>query len=169
MITKKRALWIVVGLFVAMFAIAFVLNSIEPKPVNVWIFDDISECEAITQLSYEDAELVKYETPTADKHLKNLSYSRFFAAEYKSKEVEFEIFAYEFNDFASAQKYFENVTGIDGSSVSNFVISSGMTRSEIVVLDNERAYTVLTSRADLKETERALGELFSKKLEFENK
>ena len=95
----------------------------------------------------------------------------YFAARYESDELEFEIFAYVFENSETAMQYFENVTGKNDNLSVNFSISSGVgllgvSSSEIVVIDGKCAYTVFTPRNQLEETKRALGEIFSKKLDF---
>jgi hypothetical protein len=96
-------------------AFAFILVSSTvscfPGKPNVYIFNDISECENISFLKYENSILYRYENPSADTYLRKLSYVEYFAARYESNELEFEIFAYVFENSETAMQYFENVTG----------------------------------------------------------
>ena len=156
-------------------AFAFILVSSAvscfPGKPNIYIFNDISECENISFLKYENSILYRYENPSSDTYLRKLSYVEYFAARYESDELEFEIFAYVFENSETAMQYFENVTGKNDNLSVNFSISSGVgllgvSSSEIVVIDGKCAYTVFTPRNQLEETKRALGEIFSKKLDF---
>ncbi len=129
---------------------------------NFYIFDDISECENLEKTEYSEINVKKYTDPQEDKYLENLEYEAFYAAEFKSSELEFEIFAYEFDDPDTAKKYFENVTGKSRAYDTDFSSEKGMTQYRLVVIDFEKAYIVYTSRSSYNELNQALGSVFSK-------
>ena len=143
-----------------------VVVSCAPQNMNYYVFDNIAECEKISTLGYANATLTSYDNPSKDKHLKSLTYDGFYAAKYKSDELEFEIFAYEFKSAEFAQAYFKNATGKDDGLSTNFLVSSGMGLSEIFVIDNVRAYSVIVPSAQLEKMKEVLGYIFSVKLNF---
>ena len=131
----------------------------------IYIFADISECENIEKLKHEDAIITVYDTPEKDKNAKGLEYEKFFAAEYDSSELEFEIFAYEFKDGDTAKKYFRNETGKKDDRDINFSSSKGMFGYILIVINDNMAYSALSSSADADELEDFLANVFSLNLD----
>ena len=97
---------------VAILFLLFLLTiSCGKRSTDVYIFEDINECSNISNLTYSNGYVIEYENPNDDKYLKNLVYNDFYVAVYESEELRFEIFAYEFDSYESAKKYFKNATG----------------------------------------------------------
>ena len=144
------------------------LSSCENRVPDIYIFENISECENIEEYKSDDAVVTIYDIPTDDKNLDDLEYDSFYAASYESDELDFEIFAYEFVDSDSAKEYFSKKTGIESVYSTMFLTSGGMTKYDIIVIDESRAYYAETSKEDEEDMNQLLSRVFSKKLEFVN-
>lgn len=134
------------------------------KGYEFYIFSDISECEGITEHKHDDAEITIYEAPD-DKYLKDLEYVKFFACDYSSSELEFEIFAYEFDSSEDAKEYFKNVTGKSNQPDKSFSTSKGMFRFRVVAIDDSRAYVAISPKKYDREVLSFLKEVFSVKID----
>ena len=117
---------------------------------DYYIFADISECEQLISEPNKNITVTRYASPTEDKSLKRLEYNSFFAAEYSSDSLKFEIFAYEFASTNISKQYFKNCTGKERVDDCSFLASSNRVKYELVVFENERAYTVLCKDKDSK-------------------
>ncbi len=144
------------------------LSSCENRVPDIYIFENISECENIEKYKSDDAVVTICDTPNADKNLNELEYDSFYGSSYESDELDFEMFAYEFEDCDSAKEYFKKETGKIVADDTTFITSIGMSKYEIVVIDGCRAYFVETSKADREDLNLFLSRAFSKKLEFTN-
>jgi len=134
---------------------------------DYYIFQNISECQALSKLGLEDEKLTPYENAEVDKHLNALHYTDFFAAKYTSSTLEFEIFAYTFENTKSAQSYFANLTGKNDTLETNFLISGGIAGNyEMIVIDGKNAYSIITPKAYLDEIINLLSSVFTKKLDI---
>ena len=125
------------------------------------IFSDISEMETLAS----DERFDRYDNPSEDRKLDGLLYDVAVCGEYSSDELSFEIFAYEFESPDIAKQYFENVTGKvidDRDRMFNFV--SGHTVFELIVVCNEKAYSVYTTTSQKEQLKAFLGEIFSVKV-----
>ena len=130
------------------------------------IFRDISECDNFEDSEQGNVIVTKYDTPIKDKNIKELSYEAFFAAEYSSPELSFEIFAYEFSSDNDAKRYFCNVTGKNADLDTNFSESGGLISRTLVVIDNTKAYVVHTNTFQMEALKELLEQKFSQRLEF---
>ncbi|MBQ2972148.1 MAG: hypothetical protein IJE16_06335 [Ruminococcus sp.] len=144
------------------------LSSCENRVPDIYIFENISECENIEEYKSDDAVVTTYDTPNADKNFDDLEYDSFYASSYESDELDFEIFVYEFVDSDSAKEYFSKETGIEPVYSTMFLASGGMTKYDIIVIDESRAYYAETSKEDEEDLNLFLSRVFSKKLEFVN-
>ena len=140
-----------------------------------YIFADISECEKL--LSYENTnnqKVIKQLTPNNDEKLKKLPYNQYFAIEYKSDTLYYQIYAYEFYNSDDALNYFVNVTGQTSFySHANkqyhdvyFLEYKGLSFYNIVVSVENKAYRITTRKKHENEIKRMLGNVFS--LEYIN-
>lgn len=128
--------------------------------VDFYIFENISECYKFN--NDNKADITEYDTPGGDKHLEKIKYSEFYAAKYKSEELEFEIFAYEFETESDAKAYFKNATGKSSEKDANFSSSTGtFGSSEITVFKMKNAYTVYVSPEYLEAAKEFLMSSFS--------
>ena len=140
------------------------LMSCGPKRINFYIFDNIHECEGFQHLKYKGGKFTQYENPKSDKYLKELTYNDFFAADYKSDEVKFEIYAYVFDSKETSQQYFRNSTGKNDDQEINFLASAGLTSCKITVIDCEKAYTIVGPSYQFETIKKIIGEVFTVKL-----
>ena len=132
---------------------------------DIYIFEDISECEALASLKTEGGNFTKYQDTKLDGNLNNLQYSKFFAGKYSCAQYNFEIFAYAFDDSASAKTYFKNATGKDSTALdANFSIVSGIMTSHIIVLKGNTAYAVYCPSTDLADVSMILADCFEIRL-----
>lgn len=145
--------------------ICFGLCSCIPKPPVFYIFEDINECENIEKFKSEDAVVTIYDSPDSDKNLGDLQYDDFYCASYESKDMDFEIFAYDFVDSDTAKEYFRNETGLQEIRDTHFLASGGIGYS-IIVLDNDRTYIATFKTRDLEEVKTFLSKVFSKRIEI---
>lgn len=152
---------IVISICVLCAILFFVYHFTRIPQVNVCIFSDISECEKIKDFDFPAPEITEYETPNGDKFLGDLSYSHFFAAEYKSSELTFEIFAYEFETAAESVEYFQKITGKKDDMLTNFSAMSSWGTYRLVVIDGQRAYCVYTTPGQAEKLTQNLEEIFS--------
>ena len=149
--------------------VIFQLSGCDFEIPEVYMFADISECSNIGNLEYEGGTLTEYDTPNGDKYLKKLQYNDFFAAKYESDKVDFKIFAYQFDNSETAQKYFINATGKDVDLETNFSASTGLFEYRLIVIDGVYAYTVFAPSSKYDEIEEVLSIVFTQKLDFSNK
>ena len=176
---RKKTPTIVVIIICAIFVVGpFVWMFFNPLPVEYYIFQDIEECENLIPTEQTDANVKRYDTPSRDKHLKSLPYDEFFGIKFKSNKLEYEIFAYEFQDMDSALNYYINVTG-QKSYEKNlplneqeenklFLASRGLTQYEVIVLFNNKAYKLTAPAKYDDEISDLLKNTFSQKV-FERK
>ncbi|MBQ4585481.1 MAG: hypothetical protein IJA82_04675 [Clostridia bacterium] len=158
--------YVKVAVFVLCILCFFSLISCNFARFNYYIFDDISECENITKTEYTNAKLSRYDTPINDNNLGNLEYLEFFGGCFSSDEIEFEIFAYEFQCINDAQKYFKNVTDMDSDSNSAVSIYSHNFKTRIIVTHFECAYLVKTPSSDANAVLDLLNDTFSVHVNF---
>ena len=161
--------------FLFMIIFVFVIGGIHPLPGEYLIFQSIDECEALIPEDQSGVKIERYATPDADKDLKGLPYERFFGMQFESDEMEYQIFAYEFENIESALKYFENATGkkysleedqafLEQRDYQIFSASSGMTSSRIVVLSENRAYQLRAPKRYIDEIHAVLKDTFSQQV-----
>ena len=131
---------IVFGVLVAIMVVIATVNANKARKYDLKIFNDITECKGFLELNDKDTEITVYDKPDADKYLKDLPYTEFFAAEYISKELKFEIFAYEFEDSILAEKYYENAVGNETTINPRYVISGNLRNTTLLVIDGANVY-----------------------------
>lgn len=159
---KKRIFIVVIVTHISIFAV-LIFKMIFTPGFDFFIFSDISECDALSSVS-ENAVVTEYDSPSQDKNLKGLQYLDFFAAEYDSTEIEFEIYAYTFESSDISRKYFEQVTGKDYGYTTNYYSTGSFRRFRTVVIDNENAYFVNISNGTMQELAAILEDVFSVRL-----
>ena len=135
-----------------------------PKDVEVYIFSDLSECRTIEIEKPNGVQVTSYDSPAGDQYIKELIYNDYYACNYSSAEVQFDLFAYEFPDQATAQEYFKNATGQDTTKTVTYLDSQGVTTYRRVVISNNLAYSVLAKASDADATIEIINQLFSEKI-----
>lgn len=149
----------IIGLFLA------ITTALNHANVEIYVFEDISECQALETLDKVDGAFIRYQDTAKDKHLADLEFTSYFAGEYSCKQYHFQIFAYEFCDVSNAKEYFNNVAGKNTDELNrNFSLSSGIINSELVVLYDARAYRVHFPTNNLLEITQILEDIFSLKM-----
>lgn len=132
---------------------------------DIYIFADLSECQLLESLNNKDEKFIKYQDAALDDHIRDLKYTSFFGGEYSCDLYEFEIFAYEFSDAASAQSYFENATGKNSDDVDpNFSLVSGFMSSHIIAFNENKAYSIYFPTSAFSEISQLLAEHFTIKI-----
>ena len=134
---------------------------------ELFIFQDIAECERLIPDDQSKFNMERYDSPTRDKKLKDLQYNEFFGMKFQSDTLKYEIFAYEFIDAESALKYFNNVTGKNmkmPDENKNFTSSQGMSSCELIVTYQNRAYCIFSSAQYAEDLDQLLASTFSQKL-----
>ena len=155
--------------------IAGIVDAIfNPLPGEYYIFEDIEACESLISAEKTSAAFERYETPKNDKKVKDLHYLEFFGGKYKSDELKYEIFAYEFEDSDSALRYYVNETRntvylkklpLDKED-ENYLLSatSGSFRFDMIVVSGSRAYRLSAPSKYIAEIHELLSCVFSEKL-----
>ena len=170
---KKKMIGICAALFLGVVVAWFIYALLHPLPREYYIFQDIDECENLIPSDQADAHIDRYDTPDQDKSLKGLPYDRFFGMSFESSSLEYEIFAYEFEDADSALKYFVNVTGQNyeerlplDEEDENILLSasSGMLQYQVVVVCRNRAYLLTAPNRYADEINELLGNTFSQEI-----
>ena len=115
----------------------------------------------ILENKHDDAQIQIYESPDKDKNIGNLSYEKYFGAYYSSSELDFEIFAYEFENKDDAKLYFNQVTGKDEQRDQSFSASGGAITYRQVVLDGKNVYAAYSSSGNSEKLQEFLGTVFS--------
>ena len=131
------------------------------EDVDYYIFKNIEECEKIETLNFTEQKITKYENPDKDKKLKSLQYEAFYGAKYESKEVDFEIFAYEFATEEDAEAYYKNAAGKEPTDKSTFAWSRHAYSADFEVIYYNRVYRVRTTNKHMEAAKDALGTIFS--------
>ena len=128
--------------------ISFALSACVEIELDLHMFSDIEECQKISSLKSETADIQIYDSPEKDKELKELQYSEYFGCNYKSDEMSFEIFAYEFDSNDVAMDYFKNLTGKGTDTNPTFLDSSGMNSFCRIIVDGDKAYSVYCTNSE---------------------
>lgn len=133
-------------------------------PIYMYIFEDLNECKQL--MSHEQAllEINEYHNPSVDENYSGLEYDAFWGMKYRSENIEYEIFAYEFADNDGALQYYTNVTGRTADSGKTRLGSktygwNGECR--VVVVDGNKAYTLVSSASLIHKIEEMLSAVFS--------
>ena len=158
--TRLLVIVLVCACFVLLFSMMFYKAS---QPINIYMFSDISECLQID--GTESAMVTKYNDSSRDEHLKGLSFVSSYGANYVSDELEFEIFAYEFESCDLSRDYFYNATQIDMDRDMNFYSHQGPDYYTITVINGKNAYRILTSSSMRTAMDGYLSLIFSLKLD----
>ena len=133
---------------------------------DIYIFSDLSECQAIETSKSADATVTIHATPDKDKHIRNLTYRDFYACTYSSPKMQFTLFAYEFPDSETALKYYSRAANKSPDYPNDFSGSYGFLKFEKAVICDNFAYYIYGSPLDDKEVSNFLNSIFSKKLDF---
>ena len=133
------------------------------QDADIYIFSDISECEAISEMIDENSILEVYDSPTSDVHYIDLEYVTFYGCKC-SGSLDFKLYAYEFASSDIAQEYFETVTGRSCDKQVSFFIVAGATNYERTVINDNMIYTVSTTRSQAESVTTLLQEVFTIKL-----
>lgn len=160
----KITIIIVIVVVIISLLIVTISNGYSGFMTDVHIFHNIEECIAIESNKTSNAKIIKYNSPDEDLMSMNLEYSDFYACEYISDDMEFEIFAYVFKDISSAKEYFNNKTGKSQSLETNFSFSRGLNKFRGVVIDGEKAYLVSCKSKYTKRTLDYINSIFTEEI-----
>ena len=171
---KRASIVICTFLFVAIVIVSLTYMLLNPLPRDYFVFQSIEECEGLIPTDRSDVNIDQYDTPNEDEDLKDLTYHNFWGMKFKSDTLEYEIFAYEFEDADSALKYYVNVTGqnsymkrlpLNEQDDNNLLsVSKGIFSSRIVVISQNRAYQVIAPSRYVDKIHELLTDAFSQKL-----
>ena len=147
---------------------------LNPLSHEYYIFDQISECEQLIPVNQTDVKADRYNDASGDKDAKGLSYDEFFGMNFKSDELEYEIFAYGFEDKDAALKYFVNVTGktsyekklpLDNEDENKLLSASkGISQYRVVITYQNKSYKIISSNKYQDEIDELLSKTFSIKI-----
>ena len=128
---------------------------------ELFIFENIDECKELQ--NYKEGTVENLEIPEQDSSGRNITNS--YTAKYKNKDVEFEIYAYEFATLNESKSFFEFYAGERMENVEkDYFLSKTMFKTELYVMENNKAYCVRCSAFDTDEVLSILSEVFSIKI-----
>lgn len=141
-------------IFVVLAVGVLIYMFLNPFKHEYYIFQNIIECENLIPSNQIDVNIELYDSPNSDKYIKDLQYEKFFGMNYKSNDVKYEIYAYEFEDKNSALEYYINVTGKTGykkelpldedDENKLFGASKGMHVYRMIVVCQNKAYIIIS-------------------------
>lgn len=155
----KKTLVVLIAL-----SLKITLCSCGPSNLEIYMFSDLSECRTIEAKELEGVQVTLYDSVANDKYIGNLKYADYYACNYSSAELQFDLFAYAFPDQVTAQAYFKNATGQDTTKTATYSISQGLTTYERIVISNNLAYSVRTQASDADAVIEILNQIFSEKV-----
>ena len=171
--TKRTILIIAIATIVLTGFFIQIFKSINTRD-EYYIFAEIGECDKLLPSDRTNIKIEIYDSANNDKDLQDLSYNNFFAMDYNSNSLQYEIFAYEFEDSDSALKYFVNVTGqtnhekklpLDDNDENKLLsASSGMSSYRLVVVYKNMAYQIIAPKQYKSELHDLLSSTFSIKI-----
>ncbi|MBR6680814.1 MAG: hypothetical protein IKL59_06090 [Clostridia bacterium] len=167
---KKSPILVIIISFVVCAIVAFTYMALTgPLPSEYYIFQNIEECENLIPTDMDDESFERYDMPMNDKDLDSLSYNNFFGGSFKSDSLQYEIFAYEFEDYDSALKYYANVVGQNFNSLKelerdSFFLASQGTSYQLVVILQNKAYKLNAPNKYIDEINELLANTFSQKI-----
>lgn len=163
----------IVFVAIVIFAFGYMLFT-QPLSGGYYIFQDISECEQLIPNDQSGVTVDRYDSPTKDEDLKGLPYKEFWGMKLSSDEIEYEIFAYEFEDSDSALTYYVNETGqnsylkklplSEDDENKLFSASKGISSYRLIVIYKNRAYKVIAPSKYANSVNELLASIFSQKV-----
>ena len=105
------SLLLTVGVMVGAFCFLEWYRFTFPISDEHFVFQTIEECEQLLTHEGSDTPIIYDTEASADKNARELDYKEFFGFSYQSDTMEYEMFAYVFEDKESALRYFVNRTG----------------------------------------------------------
>ena len=126
---------------------------------QLFIFETISECDNLERALQNTGSLIVYNSPKEDAKWRELEYDAFWGCQYESKDLTFQLFAYEFPDIQTSKDYFENITGKTTLS-TNFSDNTGMHTFRRTIIHNGNAFLVYCPKGDKAELISLLSKYF---------
>lgn len=170
---KKSLISVSIILFAGIVVTVLVSMLLTSKPGEYYIFQNIEECERLLPSNSSDIQIERYKESSTDANSKGLLYRDFWGIRIESDTIEYELFAYEFNDFDLAKRYFANVTGKnedmklpvnEQGDCYTFSLSKGMFSYCIVVVCGNRAYKLTAPNKYADDINMLLASTFSQKI-----
>lgn len=142
-------------------------------PTYMFMFQNLDECKQLKSYEQNAIEIVEYLDPSADESYNGFGYESFWGMKYRSANLDFEIFAYEFMCIDDALKYCNNVPDFDryagklpvedsDKTILGFN-SFGENNYQIVVMEGNKAYQLLSYNPSSYAIDKMLSEVFSRK------
>ncbi len=129
---------------------------------KVYIFSDIEDCRKVSNKAVDSANVEIYASPEKDENAGSLTYESFFGCNYECDEFEFQIFAYEFADEITSEKYFENVTGRKPNGKTSVgTISGAQTVYRRTARFGKQAYCFYTETKNVEKVIEYLNRIFT--------
>lgn len=131
--------------------------------MQIHIFSDIQECAKLEELKEPDA-TIEMVSSEEDRCLGELTYADYWGCSYKSKNISFTVYAYNFADADTANAYFYNRTQRENNREWNFLVSGGPFSYEQIVVSGSKAYILYAPTADKDEVTELINTVFSQEL-----
>lgn len=128
----------VISLIIIFSIVSLIFVSIETnRYTKIKIFDSISELYALDEMKIEEIPTEK------DNYLLNQKFVDKYLAKVCFKNVNYNIFAYEFSDFTEANSYYSNITGVIlNDSAKNFKLNSNAFKTNITVINDSKVFRI---------------------------
>lgn len=135
---KNKLIICVISLIIIFSIISLIFVSIETnRYTKIKIFDSISELYVLDELKIDEISTEK------DNYLLNQEYVDKYLAKVCFKNVNYNIFAYEFSDFTEANIYYSNITGVIlKDSSKNFKLNSNAFKTNITVINDSKVFRI---------------------------
>lgn len=137
-------------------------------PMYMFMFEDFNECKQLMNYGEIEAEVKVYDDPTTDKDYTDIVYKTFWGMSYMSEDLNYEIFAYEFDNRQSALKYSSIAAEDDEASCDEYGIYwiKMFTPNEyiIVVMENNFVYKIVSPKDSNYKIDKMLSSMFSQKI-----
>lgn len=160
--TMKRS----IAILLSVVSLFIMLSSCGRLSDDVYMFADLEECRIMAADESMQPYVTVYESPEKDKKLKELKYADFFACYYASDDLEFELFAYEFEEADAAKEYFAYMVGHNSPYDTDYLKSSGTFSYHSIVISGNMAYTVYTKASSQGMLNELLGDWFTQKVVY---
>ncbi|MBQ8416621.1 MAG: hypothetical protein IJX13_06980, partial [Clostridia bacterium] len=143
-------------------------------PMYMFMFQDLDECKQLKKYEQISAEIEEYILPDGDESCDGLGYESFWGMKYRSANLSYEIFAYEFNSKNDALKYYMDATGDDKYADRLPVENSdknihgtktfGNAKYQVTVIEGNKAYKLVSSNVIIDKIDEMLSVVFSVKV-----
>ncbi|MBQ4115882.1 MAG: hypothetical protein IJD37_00750, partial [Clostridia bacterium] len=132
-------------------------------PVYMYVFKDLNECKSLMSYEKIPSEIIEYHTPEIDANYHSMEYNDFWGMRYKSNDIGYEIFAYDFASKDDALRYYIKSTGEAqlADKNSHGVKHIGQGEYQVIVIEGTKVYRLISSNMLVDKIDKMLAVVFS--------